>query len=114
MNIEEVREYAISLNVGVEETFPFDEDTLIFKICGKWFLVVPLEKRHEIVLKVDPNEGETLRATHAGIREAWHFNKRHWIQIDLTLTDAATVKRLITDSYALVVAKLPKRLRSSL
>lgn len=114
MNIEEVRDYALSLNSAVEETFPFADDTLIFKICGKWFLVAPLEKPNLIVPKVVPETGEELRATHQGICQAWHFNKRHWIQVDISMIDDSLVKRLIADSYMLVVAKLPKRLRQSL
>lgn len=114
MNIEDIRYYALSLNPVVEETFPFADDTLIFKICGKWFLVAPLEKPNMIVLKVVPEVGEELRTIHQGISQAWHFNKRHWIQVDISMVGDALIKRLITDSYMLVVAKLPKRLRQSL
>ena len=38
MNIEEIREYCISKEF-VEETFPFDQDTLVFKVMGKMFLL---------------------------------------------------------------------------
>lgn len=114
MNIESAREFALSLHECVEETFPFDEETLVFKICGKMFLVLFLEKPDLMVTKIDPDKGEELRATHSGIEEAWHFNKRHWIQTYLSNTEAELVKELITDSFSLVVAKLPRRLRDNL
>jgi predicted DNA-binding protein (MmcQ/YjbR family) len=41
MNIEEIREYCISKEF-VEETFPFDQDTLVFKVMGKMFLLISL------------------------------------------------------------------------
>ena len=83
MNVEDVRNIALSLSEKVEETFPFRDDTLVFKICGKWFLVVALENPEHIVTKVNPELGEELRAFNYGIEPAWHFNKRHWIQTRL-------------------------------
>ena len=36
MNIEEYREYCLSIK-GVTESFPFDEHTLVYKIMDKMF-----------------------------------------------------------------------------
>ena len=36
MNIEELREYCLSVK-GATECMPFDEDTLVFKVMGKMF-----------------------------------------------------------------------------
>ena len=41
MNIETLREYGIS-KVGVTEGFPFDKDTLVFKLDNKLFLFTNL------------------------------------------------------------------------
>jgi len=36
MNIEDIREYCLSLH-GTTEGFPFDEVTLVFKVMGKGY-----------------------------------------------------------------------------
>ncbi len=36
MNVEDLREYCLSLP-NVEESFPFDDETLVMKIGGKMF-----------------------------------------------------------------------------
>ena len=41
MNIEEVRDYCLKLK-NAEESFPFGEDTLVFKVEGKMFLAMSL------------------------------------------------------------------------
>ena len=46
MNIESVREYCLSLPL-VAEAFPFDEQTLVFRILGKIFACVdPVSYTH--------------------------------------------------------------------
>ncbi|MGS0014344.1 MmcQ/YjbR family DNA-binding protein, partial [Escherichia coli] len=42
MDIESIREYCLS-KPGVEETFPFGPDTLVFKIKNKVFLLISLD-----------------------------------------------------------------------
>ena len=41
MNIEELRTYCLSLK-GVTEEFPFDEETLVYKVIGKMFCLTSL------------------------------------------------------------------------
>ena len=43
MLAEEIREYCLKKK-GVTEGFPFDETTLVFKVGGKMFLLMALEK----------------------------------------------------------------------
>ena len=43
MNIEEFQEYCLSKK-GVEQDFPFDEVTMVFKVIGKMFAITGLEK----------------------------------------------------------------------
>ena len=35
MYIDEIRDYAFSLDSAIEECFPFGEDTFVYKISGK-------------------------------------------------------------------------------
>ena len=44
MNIEEYREYCLSIK-GVTESFPFDEHTLVYKIMDKMFTFAPLNPK---------------------------------------------------------------------
>ena len=119
MNIEELQNYCLTKK-GVEETFPFDEDTLVFKVLGKMFALVPLEKwelgQASISLKCDPEYSEELRANYSSIRGAYHMSKKHWNTLYLNEGEISPqlLKELIDHSYELVVKGLPKNLRDML
>ncbi len=119
MNIEKLQNYCLAKK-GVEETFPFDEDTLVFKVLGKMFALVPLEKwelgQASISLKCDPEYSEELRANYSSIRGAYHMSKKHWNTLYLNEGEISPqlLKELIDHSYELVVKGLPKKLRDML
>jgi predicted DNA-binding protein (MmcQ/YjbR family) len=115
MNIEELREYCLSLK-AVTEHFPFDEVTLVFKVKDKMFALIPLENpQPQITLKCDPERAIYLREEFSAIVPAWHFNKKHWntVLMDASLSETF-VCELIRHSYDLVVSGLPKKLRDEL
>ena len=60
MNIESLRDYCIS-KANVEETFPFGDDTLVFKVGGKIFLLCGLDKPDRFNVKCDPERAILLR-----------------------------------------------------
>ena len=98
---------------GAVEDFPFGDEVSVFKVGGKMFALSVLDGTPlEISLKCDPDLAVQLRATHQAIRPGYHLNKRHWntITIDGSLPDQ-TVADMLTDSYDLVVASLPKARR---
>lgn len=112
MNIEQVREYALSLP-GVTEDMPFGEDCLVFRIEGKIFLCLNLDSNPpRMALKLPPERGEELRERYSGITAAWHWNKRHWndIYYEQGFTDAQ-IETWITEGYRLVLSSLPKVLQ---
>lgn len=111
MNIEEVREYCLSLP-QVTEDFPFDETTLVFRIAGKIFAMVDLENTEWFVLKCEPEYALDLREKYPEISGAWHMNKKYWNQLNLfgTLSDKL-IQDLIRHSYNEVIKKLPKKIR---
>jgi len=112
MNIEEVREYALSLQ-GATEDMPYGPDWLIFRIEGKIFLHIWLESpTPTCAVKLEPEYGQELRDQCSGVQPAYHLNKTHWNDIYLNLIDDEQVKAFITQSYLLVRSKLPKRLRA--
>ena len=109
MDIETYRNYCLAKK-GVEETFPFDEVTLVFKVMGKMFALTGLQKEtFEVNLKCDPERAVELREEYAQIRAGFHMNKKHWntIAFEEGLTDKLLYE-LIDHSYDLVVAKLKK------
>jgi predicted DNA-binding protein (MmcQ/YjbR family) len=104
MNIEEIRDYALSLP-NVTEGFPFGESVLVFKRKTKMFLLLPLD---EVVtqfnVKCDPEKAIELREEYPEtILPGYHMNKKHWntIIIDGRLC-AKQIKEMIRESYELV------------
>lgn len=114
MNIEELREYCLSKN-GASECFPFDEDTLVFKVGSKMFALSSLEKSCNISLKCDPDRALQLREKYSSIIGAFHMNKTYWnyISINNEISDNF-IYELIDHSYELVIAKLTKKEREKL
>jgi len=115
MNIEELREYCLSKK-GATECFPFDEVTLVFKVMGKMFALIPLdEPALQIALKCDPEKALQLREEYSSISPTFHFNKKYWnsVRINPTLS-SSLLEELINHSYEEVVAKLPRKLKDEL
>ena len=77
MNIETLREYCISKN-SVTESFPFGDDTLVFKADGKIFALVSLDGDLSINLKCDPLLAIDLRERYSSVTPGYHMNKKHW------------------------------------
>lgn len=109
MNIEEIREYCISKKF-VEETFPFDEDTLVFKVMGKMFLLISLSEANRFNAKCDPERCVELREQYSEIIPGWHMNKKMWntVFVDGSLPRKLIIE-LIDHSYDEVVKGMPKK-----
>lgn len=109
MNIEQIREYCLKKK-GVTEDLPFDEETLVFKVMGKMFLLVSLEKVPlQINLKCDPEKAVELREQFESVQPGYHMNKKHWNTV--TIDGSIPKKELfewIDNSYNLVVSGLKK------
>jgi predicted DNA-binding protein (MmcQ/YjbR family) len=112
LNVEELREYCISLD-GATESFPFDDVSLVFKVENKMFALLPLDEPElQIAVKCDPEKAIDLRDHYAAVTPARHFNKTYWntIYLNRDMSDK-TVKQWICHSVDEVVKKLPKRLQ---
>ena len=118
MNLETYYEYCFSKK-GVTEHFPFDEDTLVFKVGGKMFALSSLlqwEKGNPSVnLKCDPERAQELRAEYDAIQPGFHMSKVHWNTIAVN-NDApdALLKELIDHSYELVFKSLTKKIQNEI
>ena len=118
MNIENFYEYCLAKK-GVTEHFPFDEDTLVFKVGGKMFALSSLidweSGKPSVNLKCNPERAITLREEHGAIQPGYHMNKQHWNTV-LVNKDAgdALVCELIDHSYELIFKSLPKTLQAQI
>lgn len=110
MNAEDIRLYALA-KPGVEEGFPFGEETLVFKVNGKIFLLMGLlSEPLQFNVKCDPERAEELREEYASIIPGYHMNKKHWnsVIVDNTLT-GRQLKEQIDHSYDLVAKSSAKK-----
>ena len=115
MHVEALREYCLRFK-GTTEGFPFDEYTLVFKVQGKMFALIPLERQPaQINLKCDPERSAELREAYPDlIYPGYHMSKKHWNTLHTEALPSQLVTELIDHSYALVVQGLPKYLREEL
>lgn len=89
---------------------PFGPEYEVFKVRGKVFmLLTEVPGDPVVVLKAEPRDSESLRQSHRDITPGYHMNKQHWITLEPGGTlDQDLVRELVTESYRLVVAKLPR------
>lgn len=114
MNTEELRDYCLQ-KPFVEESLPFGEDTLVFKVGGKIFLLTSLNQGNRFNAKCDPERAIELREQFAEVQPGYHMNKVHWntIFMDGALT-RKQLHELIDHSYDLIIKSLPKKIRAQL
>lgn len=112
MNIEEFREYCLS-KPATAECFPFDENTLVFKVAGKMFALTDIVDAFSINIKCDPETAIGLREHYDCVQPGYHMNKKHWntIIIDGSVSDAL-LREWIDSSYDLIVSSLSKGQRA--
>jgi predicted DNA-binding protein (MmcQ/YjbR family) len=108
MNIEDIRGYCLAKE-GAEETLPFGPDTLVFKVQGKAFLLLPLDAESlRFNVKCDPELAINLRADYPAVLPGYHMNKKHWNTI---VVDGSVPRKLLLEwidhSYALVSGTRP-------
>ncbi len=112
MNIEELREYCLSVKKATED-MPFGDGLLIFRVLNKWVVVTDLNDIElKISVKCDPDKAVELREQYRCVEPAFHFNKKYWNAITLNQDmDDETVKYWILHSVEEVIKKLPKKIR---
>ncbi|GHT60007.1 hypothetical protein AGMMS50239_07990 [Bacteroidia bacterium] len=112
MNVEDLHEYCLSIK-GTTDCFPFDDVSLVMKVMGKIFALIPLDNPvFQISLKCDPEQAIELRERYACVEPAYHCNKKYWNTIypNREMTDEE-IKKWIRHSVDEVMKKLPKRVR---
>ncbi|HVB02400.1 MAG TPA: MmcQ/YjbR family DNA-binding protein [Chitinophagaceae bacterium] len=110
MDAEEIRLY-VQVKPQAEECFPFGENTLVFKVRGKIFLLVSLDSQPlQFNAKCDPEKAILLREQYPSVIPGYHMNKKHWntIYLDGSLSKRQILE-LIDESYNLVAPKKRKK-----
>lgn len=113
MNIEEIREYCLSLPFATEDT-AFGDDYLLIRVFNRIFACIGLERTDYFVVKCNAERAIELRERFAEIEPAWHWNKKYWNQLRLdggNLSDE-DIKSHIRHSYSEVVKKLPGKIKA--
>lgn len=110
MNFEQLQQYLLA-KPEVTLDYPFGDDVLVFKVKKKMFALIGTNQdTMSMNLKCDPDEGAALRDVFPAIRAGYHMNKRHWITIDFDgSVPQGEIKRLIDNSFLLVVSNLTKQ-----
>lgn len=114
MDILELRAYCLSFPES-EETMPFDETMLVYKVAGKMFAMTDMLHADHVALKCEPSRALDLRDAWPDSDAAWHMNKKHWnsVRLDGDLP-SAFIRQTICDSYLLVIGGMPRQPRERL
>ena len=113
MNVDWLRELCLSFP-GATEQIQWGND-LLFKVGGKMFAVAPLEPA-PVCLSFKASPGNFLELTERpDILPAPYLARAQWVALETS--DAVSREELaglLRESYELVAAKLPKKIRESL
>jgi len=118
MTIDVYYDYCLSKK-GVTEHFPFDEDTLVFKVGGKMFALSSLKEwengKPALNLKCNPDWAQELRGQYDDIMAGYHMSKIHWntVAVNSEISDVF-LKELIDHSYDLVFKSLTKKIQTEI
>jgi predicted DNA-binding protein (MmcQ/YjbR family) len=113
MNVDWLRELCLSFP-GVTEQIQWEND-LLFKVGGKMFAVAPLEPAQVCLsFKASPeNFPELTERPH--IIPAPYLARAQWVALETRdAVPGEELAGLLRESYDLVVARLPKKIRESL
>ncbi len=114
MHIDELRAYCLEKR-GVSESFPFDAQTLVFKVGGKMFALGDIDFFEALTLKVAPEELNELVEQYEAVTPGYHMNKKHWVTVQMNGSIAdSQIFAWVDNSYHLIFDKLPKKLQNDI
>ena len=114
MNIEDYREYCLSLGEDVEEKLPFTafhgaSGVLVFYVCGHMFSFFDCDNYSVITLKCQPERIDELKAQHSCIGKPHNLSERYWIGVDANTAPDDLLRELTRNSYEIVKAKYKRK-----
>ena len=113
MGVQDFIEFMLTLGPVTYDT-PFDEDTLVFRVGGKLFLLTNFSDWENATpkcnIKALPEDVLEYNANYTFVHPGYHMNKKHWITVELEDTkNWKLIKTWITNSYLLVYNGLTKK-----
>lgn len=108
MNIEEFREYCLSLP-GVTEATPFEKFTrgrytiLVFYVAGHMFCYFNIDDFKAVTIKCEPSLMTELKEQYQAVGEPFNGDKRYWMSVEVNHdVDDCKLLELVRNSYDLV------------
>ena len=113
MNIEDYREFCLSLGDDVEEKLPFTafryaSGVLVFYVHGHMFSFFDCDNFSVVTLKCQPDRIDELRATHDCIVKPFNMSPKHWLGINPQTAPDNLLQDLTRNSYNIVESKYKK------
>ena len=115
MNIEEFRDYCLSLP-DVTEATPFEKFSkgrytiLVFYVGGHMFCYFNIDEFRFITIKCDPEQMAELKERYQAVGEPFNGDKRHWISVEVNGdVNDDMLRVLVHKSYELVKKKRTKK-----
>lgn len=115
MNIEEFRDYCLSLPDTREGTpfatfSPWAERILVFYVANRVFCYFDMVAFDACTIKCDPTGIVELKERYQAVAEPLNANKKHWISVRFNddMPDGE-VKALVKSSYDLAAQGVPKK-----
>ncbi len=110
MNIEDYREYCLSLGDDVEEKLPFTAfkyatGVLVFYVHGHMFSFFDCDNFSVVTLKCQPERIEELKGQFQCVVRPFNMSPKHWIGIDVKTAQDDLLCELTRNSYDIVKAK---------
>ena len=117
-NIEDYREYCLSLGSDVEEKLPFTAfryaaDVLVFYVCGHMFAFLDIDHYGIVTLKCQPERIDELKARYDCIGAPYNESAKYWLGIDPRIAPDILLCDLTRNSYELVKAKYNKKTKTT-
>lgn len=114
MNIEDYREFCLSLGEDVEEKLPFAAfksaaGVLAFYVHGHMFAFFDCDNFSVVTLKCQPERIDELKAQYDCVGKPYNLSPKHWIGVDVTTVPDDLLRELTRNSYQVVKAKYPRQ-----
>ncbi len=114
MDIETLHNYCLS-KPGTTDGFPFGEDTLVYKVSNKIYLLVNLKNGDRMNAKCGPEQAIEWRERHPEVQPGYHMNKTHWNTVFINQSlSTKQLQEMIDHSYELIIASLPKKAQAEI
>ena len=116
MNIEDYREYCLSLGDDVEEKFPFTAfkyaaGVLVFYVHGHMFSFFNCDNFGVVTLKCQPERIEELKDQFQCVVRPFNMSPKYWIGINVKTAPDDLLCELTRNSYDIVKAKYKTRIK---